>query len=855
MKVTSEKSNKPSEEETPFSTYIKMGLSSEEVARKLQKYGTNEIPEKKVNPFRKFLGYFWGPIPWMIEIASILSIIIQHYDDFAIIFTLLIVNAVVGFWQERKADNAIELLKKRLSPKARVLRDGTWHEIPSKELVPGDIVRVRLGDIVPADVKLMKGTYLLADESALTGESLPVEKHISDIAYAGAIIRQGEMDAYVVATGISSFFGKTAKLVSEAKTASHFQKAVVKIGNYLIILAAIMVSAVVIAALFRHANPLSILQFALILVVASIPVALPAVLTVTMAVGAIVLAKKEAIVSKLVSIEEMAGVDVLCSDKTGTITENELTIAEAQAFGKFEIDDALLYGTLASREENHDPIDDAVITKAKSIRAVAGALGQYSVIDFKPFDPVLKKTEAIVEDQNGERFRVAKGAPQVVLSLVSNRTEIQDRVNEIVNTFAAKGHRALGIIRGDEEGNWQFVGLLAIYDPPREDSAETIKTAQKMGINVKMVTGDHIAIAKEIAQEVNLGTNIIPASSFIDKPDSEAKGIIESADGFAQVFPEHKYRIVELLQERGHIVGMTGDGVNDAPALKKANAGVAVAGATDAAKSAADVVLTKPGLSVIIDAIKESRRIFERMSNYAVYRIAETTRVLIFLSLAILAFNFYPLTAVMLVILALLNDIPIMTIAYDNVRVQEKPVRWNMRGVLIVASLLGATGVVSSFLLFLIGLNVFHLSAGTLQSLIFLKMAVAGHLTIYLARTGVNHFWKRPLPASILFVATEGTQVVATLFAVYGVFMNPIGWGFAAFVWGYALLAFLITDQLKIHFFRLMGHEEAISNKQQPFVASPTFSRAKQFFFKNKKIFHPQKLRGARLHLQKDKTN
>jgi H+-transporting ATPase len=833
--MKSEEPKNPSGQETSFSEYAKTGLSSEEVAKRLQQYGPNEIPEKKISPYRKFLGYFWGPIPWMIEIAAVLSIIIQHYEDFALIFTLLIVNAVVGFWQERKADNAIELLKKRLAPKARVLRDGTWHEIPSKELVPGDIVRVRLGDIVPADVKLMKGDYLLVDESALTGESLPVEKHVSDIAYSGAIVRQGEMDAYVVATGISSFFGKTAKLVEEAKTVSHFQKAVIRIGNYLIILAAIMVSAVFIVELFRHANPLAILQFVLVLVVASIPVALPAVLTVTMAVGAIALAKKEAIVSKLVSIEEMAGVDVLCSDKTGTITKNELTVAETQAFGKFEIDDALLYGTLASRAENHDPIDDAVIAKARSVSAVVDVLGRYSVVDFKPFDPVLKRTEATVESQDGERFRVAKGAPQVVLSLVSNKTEIEDRVNEIVNAFASKGQRALGVIKGDEEGNWQFVGLLAIYDPPREDSAETIKTAQEMGLNVKMVTGDHIAIAKEIAQEVNLGTNIIPASAFIDKPDSEAQGIIENADGFAQVFPEHKYRIVELLQEKGHIVGMTGDGVNDAPALKKADAGVAVDGATDAAKSAADVVLTKPGLSVIIDAIKESRKIFERMTNYAVYRIAETTRVLIFIGLAILVFNFYPVTAVMIVILALLNDIPIMTIAYDNVRVQEKPVRWNMRGVLTVASLLGTTGVVSSFLLLIIGLDVFHLSLSTLQTLIFLKMAVAGHLTIYLARTGVRHFWKRPLPASILFVATEGTQIVGTLFAVYGVFMPPLGWGLAAFVWGYALLSFLITDQLKIHFFRFMEPEEALSNEQKPYVASSTFPHIISSLFKNLK--------------------
>jgi H+-transporting ATPase len=756
----------------------------------------------------------------MIEIAAVLSIVIQHYDDFAIIFTLLVVNAIVGFWQEKKADNAIELLKKRLAPRARVLRDGKWSEIPSKELVPGDVVRIRLGDIVPADVKLMKGDYLLADESALTGESLPVEKHISEIAYSGAIVRQGEMDALVVATGVSSYFGKTTKLVAEARSVSHFQKAVIRIGNYLIILAAIMVSAVFIAALFRHANPLQILQFALVLVVASIPVALPAVLTVTMAIGAIALAKKEAIVSKLVSIEEMAGVDVLFSDKTGTITKNELTVAEAQAFGGFSIDDALLYGTLASREENHDPIDDAVIAKAKLIHEVADVLSRYNIAEFKPFDPVSKRTEATVESRDGARFKVSKGAPQVVLSLVQNNQEISDKVNETINKFASKGHRALGVIKQDEKANWQFVGLLAIYDPPREDSAETIKTAQKMGLTVKMVTGDHIAIAKEIAQEVNLGTNIVPSSSLVDKPDSEAKGIIEAADGFAQVFPEHKYRIVELMQEKGHIVGMTGDGVNDAPALKKADAGVAVAGATDAAKSAADVVLTKPGLSVIIDAIKESRKIFERMNNYSIYRIAETVRILVFLTLAILALNIYPLTAVMIVIIALLNDIPIMTIAYDNVRVQEKPVRWNMRGILIVASLLGATGVISSFGMLLIGLYVFHLSANVVATLIFLKMIVAGHLTLYLARTGVRHFWSKPLPSSLMFWATELTKVPATLFAVYGIFMAPIGWAFAGFVWGYALLSFLITDQLKIYFFRLMGHEEAIENHRHHHDAS-----------------------------------
>ncbi len=806
--MSPEKSRELSADQTSLEAHINTGLSSKEVERKRQQYGSNEIPEKKVNSIRKFLGYFWSPIPWMIETAAALSVVIQHWEDFAIISTLLVVNAVVGFWQEHKADNAIAMLKKRLAPKARVLRDGEWFEIPSRDLVPGDIVRVRLGDVVPADVKLVQGDYVLIDESALTGESLPVEKRISEVAYSGSIVRQGEMNARVVATGISSYFGKTTRLVEEAKTSSHFQRAVIKIGDYLIALAAIIVSTIFIVALFRQVPFLEILQFALVLIVAAIPVALPAVLTVTMAIGAIALAKKEAIVSKLVAIEEMAGVDVLCSDKTGTITRKELAIGEVKTLGEFKIDDALLCGTLASRAEDQDPIDDAIITKAKTMQTVADVISGYEVVDFKPFDPVSKKAETTVKSAEGKQFKVLKGAPQVILSLVRNKEEIESKVDEIVNTFADKGYRALGVAKTDTSGRWQYVGLLGIYDPPREDSAETIKTAQKMGVNVKMVTGDHVAIAKEISREVNLGINILSASSFVDKTDSESRDLIENADGFAQVFPEHKYRIVQLLQEKGHIVGMTGDGVNDAPALKKADAGIAVSGATDAAKSAADVVLTKPGLSVIIDAIKESRKIFQRMNNYSIYRIAETIRVLIFLTLSIIVFDFYPLTAVMIVILALLNDVPIMMIAYDNVKIQEKPVRWNMRDVLVVASLIGVTGVFSSFFLFFIGLQILNLDTATLQTLIFLKMTVGGHMTIYLARTGVHHFWERPLPAKILFLTAETTQIVGTLIAVYGFFMTPIGWGLAGLVWSYALLSFMITDILKIRFFRLRKHND-----------------------------------------------
>ena len=792
------------------------GLSTTEAEKRLQSFGPNEIPEKKTNPIVKFLGYFWGPIPWMIEIAVVLSAIIGHWDDFSIILALLMVNAIVGFWQEHQAGNAVESLKRRLALKARVLRDGNWREVLARELVPGDMIRVRLGDIVPADAKLTSGDYLLTDESALTGESLPVEKHVSDVSYSSSIVRQGEMDELVIATGLNSYFGKTTKLVAEAKTRSHFQEAVIKIGDYLIILAVVLVSIIFVTALMRHASVLQTLQFALVLIVASIPVALPAVLTVTMAVGAVALAKKEAIVTKLVSIEEMAGVDVLCADKTGTITENNLTVAELKHMDVFNDEDVLLFGVLASREEDQDPIDNAVIAKAKALNLMEKAKN-YKVAAFKPFDPVSKRTEATIEDGEKRQFKVTKGAPQVILSLAANKDEVSKDVDDTVSAFAEKGYRALGVAEAQMGGDWRFVGLVSIYDPPRGDSAQTIKTAQSMGVDVKMVTGDHIAIAKEVAGQVNLPTKIIPASSFLrDIPESDAEKLVEEADGFAQVFPEHKYRIVELLQKRGHIVGMTGDGVNDAPALKKADAGVAVAGATDAAKSAADVVLTKPGLSVIIDAISESRKIFQRMNNYGIYRIAETMRIVVFMTLAIVIFNFYPLTAIMIVIIALLNDLPIMMIAYDNAKILEKPVRWSMRDVLTIAAVLGLLGVVSSFMLFWIGLDILHLSTVTIETLMFLKMTVAGHMTIYLARTGGDHFWVRPLPAARLFFTAEVTQLAGTFVAVYGVFMRPIGWQLAVFVWAYALTWFVFNNFVKVSFYKLANHRGAQRLQERP---------------------------------------
>jgi H+-transporting ATPase len=778
------------------------GLTEAEAEERLARYGRNELIEKKRSPVVKFLLSFWGPIPWMIEIAAVLSGVIHHWEDFSIITILLVINAVVGFWQENRADNAIELLKKKLAVTSRVMRDGKWVEKPASDLVPGDLIRMRMGDIVPADVKLVEGEFLQADESALTGESLPVEKGAGDTAYSGSIIRQGEMTALVTATGMETYFGKTASLVQTAKTQSHFQKAVVKIGNFLIIIAAFLVFAIFIFALFRHESLIEFLQFAMVLFVASIPAALPAVLSVTMAAGAIALARKEAIVSRLSAIEEMAGMDILCSDKTGTITKNELTVADVVPFGKFGAKDVLLYAALASREENRDPIDGAVFNAAYAVEEIARSRKDFHVSAFKPFDPIAKRTEATVR-RGLREFRTAKGAPQVILEMVEKRESVSAELGKRVDDFATKGYRALAVAKAEKRRGWEFVGLIPLYDPPREDSAPTLKAAQAMGIDVKMVTGDHTAIARETAKAIGLKPNIVPAEMLFKESRGDVDRLIEEANGFAQVFPEHKFRIVEMLQGRDHIVGMTGDGVNDAPALKKADAGIAVAGATDAAKSAASIVLTKPGLSVIVDAIKQSRKIFQRMSNYAVYRIAETIRVLLFITVSIIVFQFYPVTALMIVLLALLNDAPIMTISLDNVRYSDKPDRWNMRTTLGIAAFLGLIGVFSSFGIFYIGKEVFGFDNAVLQSFIYLKLSVAGHLTVFVARTR-GHFWSVK-PAKALLIAVVATQIIATLITVYGFLLPAMGWLPALFVWGYSLAAFLITDFLKVGMYGLLG--------------------------------------------------
>lgn len=834
------------------------GLRENEIRKRRQQYGFNEIVEKTEPLWHRIFRRFWGPIPWMIEIAALLSMIVEKWDDFAIISIMLLVNAGLDFFQEHRALNALKALKQRLTNEVIVLRDGKYHNHSARELVPGDIIRIKIGGIVPADVQLLAGDYLLIDQSALTGESLPVSKKINEVAYANTIVKQGEMLALVVNTGMHTNFSSVVSLVAEASLneRSHFQKMVIQIGNFLILISLAMVLLIVMVALFRHEPLVEIARFALVLTVAAIPVALPAVLSVTMAVGAINLAKRQAIVSRLTAIEELAGVDIFCSDKTGTLTKNEMQVAEPVTLNSFNEQDLFLHAALASKLENKDPIEIPIFDYiAKQFPDIDW--NAYRQIQFIPFDPIRKRTEALIEfDQ--KQFSVVKGAPQILLELAQLKDEAVLDIQKRVDRLAAKGYRSLAVGRCEGQAPLQLIGLIPLYDPPRDDSLQVIAKMRDYGVQVKMVTGDNVAIAKEVGRLLELDQRTIRSAQlsgaasnellalaealttviyqrlksdvtakeakhfaaqvmcevneiydtsllereFIHTHESAIIEMIEKVDIFAEVVPEDKYRIVDMLQKGNHIVAMTGDGVNDAPALKKADCGFAVSNATDAARAAADIILTTPGLSVINEAVCQARTTFSRMKSYATFRIAESIRIILFITLSIIVFDFYPITALMIILLALLNDIPILAIAYDNTRMHQAPMRWRMRELLTVASVLGIAGVIASFVLFFILLEL-GMPEDLIRTMLFLKLIIAGHSTLYVTRSE-GWFWERPYPAPILFWSTFGTEIIGTLIAVYGFMVTPIGWEYALWIWLYSLFWFLLNDTAKMLTYRIL---------------------------------------------------
>jgi H+-transporting ATPase len=777
------------------------GLSESEAGKRLEVFGYNEIEEKKRNLFLEFLLRYWGPMPWLLELAMALSFVLRHYLEGIIIFVLLTVNAVIGHMHSRGSQKAVELLKKKLAIKAKILRDGKWVMKEAKEIVPGDIISVGLGDIVPADAMMVSGE-LLVDQSALTGESLPVETRQSDIIYSSSVVRRGEARCAVVNTSANTYFGKTAELVKTAKPKSHQEEvmmAVVKYMMYLGIAASILVS---LYALVMNLGILLILTFVVIFLMGAVPVALPAVLTIVQSVGAMELAKKGALVTRLDSIEDAASIDVLCFDKTGTITQNRLSVAESIPFSGYTKEDVITTAALASQEEGMDIIDLAVIEYAKSMRVDFNA---YKRISYTPFNPSIKRTEAII-GVDAKRFKVVKGAAQIVISMCRGIDEEDiGKADGIIEEFSLKGYRTIAVARseGDDLDNLKLAGLLPLSDPLRPDSKSMIEQALKLGIKPIMLTGDNVAIAREIAHQAGIGDNIIRMADIEGLSEDEQMKVVGESNGFAEIYPEDKYKIVKLLQSRGHMVGMTGDGVNDAPALKQAEMGIAVSNATDVAKASASVVLTEPGVSVIINAVTISRQTYQRMLTWVINKV---TKVIEFVGLLTLSFFWLHEIVLSLLGMSLLvfaNDFVTMSLATDNVKHTPNPNKWNVKNITFASLIPGMLLVIEGILVILMGMKFFHLQWEKLRTLVMLNLIFNSQFRVLIVRER-RHFWSS-IPGRELLILSTATLAGFALLGVYGIIVPSLPLHYVLFVLGFSAVFTLAIDVPKYYLFKWFG--------------------------------------------------
>jgi H+-transporting ATPase len=777
------------------------GLSESEVRNRLKQFGFNEIVEKKKNPFIEFLQRYWGPMPWLLELAMALSILLKHDLEGIIIFVLLTVNAVIGYIHSRGSQKAVELLKKKLAVQAKVLRDRAWVRKEAREIVSGDIILVKLGDIIPADCKILTGE-LSVDESALTGESLPVDAHPSHVTYSGSIVRRGEARSVVVNIGENTFFGKTVELVKIAKPESHQEEVMMAIVKYMMVLGIAASLLVAIYALLMEVRILLVLTFITIFLMGAVPVALPAVLTIVQAVGSMELSRKGALVTRLSSMEDAASIDVLCLDKTGTITQNKLSVTDAIPLAEYKKEDVVRIAALASKVEGMDLIDLAIIGYANRMGINSDTYRQTSYV---PFDPSTKRTEAIIESC-GKRFKAIKGAPQIIIAMCrSLDQETQGKTDQINEEYSQKGYRMIAVARseGDDLDHLKLVGLLPMADPPRPDSKNMIEQARKLGIKPMMLTGDNMAIAQEIARQAGIGGNIIRMADIEGLSEDERVKAVGETGGFAEIYPEDKYKIVKLLQSRGHMVGMTGDGVNDAPALKQAEMGIAMSNATDVAKASASVVLTEPGMSVIINAVMISRQTYQRMLTWVINKVTKVIEFVGLLTLSFFWFNDIVLSLLGMSLLVFSNDFVTMSLATDNVKHTPNPNTWNVKNITLASLVPGILLVVEGILVILMGMRYFHLEWEKLRTMVMLNLIFNSQFRVLIVRER-RRFWSS-LPGRELMILSGATLIGFTFLGVYGLFIQPLPLYQVLAILGFSALFTFAIDFPKFYLFKKIG--------------------------------------------------